>query len=504
MTNKILFAWIGNTDLKASSGDEEAGLGPIAQTVSKIAFNRLVLISDHSEGKSRKYSEWLSKFSGAEIEISDTHLSSPTNYEEIYETARDVLDEIRKNFPDSEWTFHLSPGTPAMAAIWLLLAKTIYKADLIESSKEGGVRKVTVPFDISAEFLPSISSKYSDEILNITKGLPPESADFSNIICRCEPMKRLIAKARKIAVFDVPVLIQGESGTGKELFARALHSSSGRCNKPFVPVNCGAIPDNLFESEFFGYKKGAFTGAAGDKDGYFQSANNGTLFLDEIGELSLISQVKLLRVLQEGKVTKVGSTSLEKIDVRIIAATNRDLVKSVSSGGFRTDLFQRLALGVLNIPPLRERKGDINLLVDSIMQEINQSFKGNPHWKSKKLSPEARNALSAYKWPGNVRELKNTLSRAALWSYGETIHQDVIRESIFEFLDNPSSPNEILNRNIDDGINLSDIIGEVSSHYIRRALKQANGNKSRASELIGFANYQTMLNWMKKYGIENE
>ena len=186
-----------------------------------------------------------------------------------------------------------------------------------------------MPFDIAAANADDESRYPDDEILKMTRGLPPESPEFASIIHRCKAMERVIAQARRLAVHDVPVLIQGESGTGKELFARAIHTSSPRYDKPFVAVNCGSIPPELVESEFFGHTKGAFTGASSERDGHFREANKGTLFLDEIGELPLLAQVKLLRAIQEGAVTKVGSSKCEKVDVRIIAATNSNLIEEV-------------------------------------------------------------------------------------------------------------------------------------------------------------------------------
>ncbi|HEX4166243.1 MAG TPA: sigma-54 factor interaction domain-containing protein [Bryobacteraceae bacterium] len=209
-------------------------------------------------------------------------------------------------------TFHLSPGTPAMAAVWILLSKTGFKAELIESSKQHGVAAVSIPFDISAEFLPAMFSAPDERLDALSMGLPPEAAEFKDIIHRSPQMKRVVLMARRVAVRSVPILIEGESGTGKELLARAIHHGSPRSNGPFVAVNCCAIPKELFEAEFFGHEKGAFTGANVARAGYFEQADTGTLFLDEIGELPLADQVKLLRVLQEREVVRIGSSKSEK------------------------------------------------------------------------------------------------------------------------------------------------------------------------------------------------
>ena len=229
-------------------------------------------------------------------------------------------------------------------------------------------------------------------------------------------MVHVIARARRVAPRSVPVLIQGESGTGKELLARAIHRASPRRDRSFLAVNCGAIPAELVESELFGHEKGAFTGADRARVGYFEAADGGSLFLDEVGELSMLAQVKFLRILQDGKVLAVGSRSHRDVDVRIIAATNRSLAGEVAEGRFREDLFYRLAVADLKLPALREREGDLGLLVERLLEQVNGEHANQPGFEPKKISPGARNLLMAHPWPGNVRELLNTLHRTALWS----------------------------------------------------------------------------------------
>ena len=309
MVNKVLFAWIGKTDLRASRGELGDGLGPIGQAVSKRTFSHVVLISNYKKEEEKHFIDWLKEKTAATILKYHVELTSPTDFKEIYEAATNTINDVKKKLGTKELqaTYHLSPGTPAMAAVWIILSKTSHPAELIESSQEKGVKTVSLPFDISADYVPDILKPADDEILKLTQGLPPESPEFGAIIHRCKEMKRVIAQARRLAVHDVPVLIQGESGTGKELFARAIHTTSPRKDKPFIAVNCGSIPPELVESEFFGHKKGSFTGAIADREGYFSSADGGTLFLDEIGELPLPAQVKLLRAIQESKISKVGS-----------------------------------------------------------------------------------------------------------------------------------------------------------------------------------------------------
>ena len=502
--NKILFAWVGKTDLRASQGNLEIGLGPIGQAVSKRTFSHVILISNYNKEEEKHFIGWLKAKTPAAIMKYHVELTSPTDFKDIYTAATNTINDVIKklNIKALQATYHLSPGTPAMAAVWIILAKTSHPAELIESSQEKGLKTVSLPFDISAEYIPDILMPSDDEILALTQGLSPESPEFGANIHRCKEMKRVIAQSRRFAVYDVPVLIQGESGTGKELFARAIHTTSSRQNKSFVAVNCGSIPQELVESEFFGHKKGSFTGAAADRDGYFAVADGGTLFLDEIGELPLAAQVKLLRAIQESKITRIGDSKPRDINIRIIAATNRNLIEDVASGRFREDLLHRIAVGVLNLPPLRDRHGDLNLIIDHILESINKKFQDRSGWKHKKLSAGARNLMHQHPWPGNIRELYNTLSRAAILIAGETIDSDDMREALFPVSTIQKDQEMVLDRSMDNGFSLPDVIAEVACHYLERAVSESKGNKTKAADLLGLPNYQTLTNWLKKYGLE--
>lgn len=314
-------------------------------------------------------------------------------------------------------------------------------------------------------------------------------------------MKRVINMARVVAPRSLPVLIEGESGTGKELLSRAIHYSSQREKCPFITVNCGAIPDELAESELFGHEQGAFTGAVRERKGAFQLADGGTLFLDEIGELPMQTQVKLLRVLQEGEIVRVGATRPLKIDVRIIAATNRTLADEIQDRRFREDLFYRLAAAVLKLPPLRERPGDIGLLLDALMDQVNQESEKEPGYERKELSAGARNLALNQPWPGNVRELLNTLRRAAVWSGGGTIETDDLREALLPM--GPRAESDILEKPLGEGLSLPGLLNKVAQHYLSRAMSESAGNKTKAAEMIGLPSYQTLSNWLKKYEVES-
>jgi transcriptional regulator with PAS, ATPase and Fis domain len=498
MAGKILVAWIGRTDLKAASGDAIAGLGPICQATQHSVYSTIHLLSDFAPELAQSFVNWLAAKTSSKIHLHVVKLSSPINFGEIYQGAVSVLNQIQR--ANTEITYHLSPGTPAMQSVWILLAKTTHPARLIQSSLEAGVEEASIPFDISAEFIPQILQQSDRRISEVAQGSPSDDAEFSNIIYRSGVMKRVVEQAKRVAIRSIPVLIEGESGTGKELMARAIHRASPRSSKPFVTVNCGAIPPELVESEFFGHKKGSFTGAVGDRKGHFENAHGGTLFLDEIGELPKPVQVKLLRTLQEGEVIPVGASDPRKVDVRVIAATNRTLLEEVVAGNFREDLFYRLAVAIIKLPPLRERAGDISLLIDKLLVQINASG-SEIGLKSKRLSASAKNLMLQHRWPGNVRELLNTLHRASVWADDEVIGLESMREAILDLPKKVIGEAEIIGRPLEGGVPLEALMSEVARHYLKRALEHTHGNKTQAAELLQLGSYQTLSNWMARYGL---
>jgi transcriptional regulator with PAS, ATPase and Fis domain len=503
MEKQILFCWLGATDLKAAAGGADVGLGPVAQAVASRRYKEVVLLNNWKHADAENYIAWLQVKTASPITLQHIPLSGPTNFGEIYQAASSTItDKIKEYGLDVSLAFHLSPGTPAMAAVWILLAKTRFPAELIESSREHGVRTASVPFDISVDFIPSLFRKPDQTLERLAAGLTASEPAFNDILHRSEVMQRVILKARLIAPRSIPILIEGESGTGKELFARAIHDASPRKNKPFIAINCGAIPKDLVESELFGHEKGSFTGATASRIGHFEAAHQGTIFLDEVGELPKEIQVKLLRTLQEGEVKRIGATRPLQLDVRIIAATNRNLIDEVTIGSFREDLFYRLAVGVIKLPPLRERVGDVSLLIDQFLRRINQESGTEPGYKSKIISATARNILLRHTWPGNVRELQNTLTRAAVWSVDEELVEDDIREALLPVPAAGKEKELILNRPLSDGFSLPDLIKTVAVHYLERGLDAGRDNKTKAAKILGLASYQTLTNWLKKYGLE--
>lgn len=310
------------------------------------------------------------------------------------------------------------------------------------------------------------------------------------IIGKSPSILKVAENIQKVAPTKTTVLLLGESGTGKELFARAIHYLSPRKNNPFVPINCAAIPSGLLESELFGHEKGSFTGAEERKLGKFELANNGTIFFDEIGEMDIALQAKVLRALQEGEIERVGGTKPINIDVRIIAASNRDIEKAVADRLFREDLYYRLSVFPITIPPLRERKEDIPLLIEHFISKYSTEMK----IKQKAITSDTLDVLKGYLWKGNVRELENVIERALILCDGDTITQKDIRL-------NPLSMDDIpLNGTLEEVSKTALKIAE--SRRIRKALEDADGNKSKASEILKVS-YKTLLTKIKEYGLEN-
>jgi len=318
-----------------------------------------------------------------------------------------------------------------------------------------------------------------------------EKYSFGNIVARSEAMARVFDLVRTVADHKTTVLVTGESGTGKELIARAIHSSGVRAEGPLVCINCGGIPETLLESELFGYRKGAFTDAVRDKPGRFESADGGTIFLDEIGEMPVSLQVKLLRVLQEGEIMPLGDVASRKIDVRVVAATARDLAREVREGRFREDLFYRINVITIHLPPLRERRGDIPLLVGHFINRFNRKL--NKSVESP--SSEAMSYLMDYPWPGNVRELENVIERAVLlsgdrWITPADLPPDLVAARRSDAFYDPG-----------EDLSIKKAARRVERLLIERALKRTGGNRSRAAKLLEISR-PILLSKIREYKLE--
>jgi transcriptional regulator with PAS, ATPase and Fis domain len=448
---------------------------------------------NYDQAKTQPYLDWLKTQHELTLHAEHISLTSPQDLGEIYIAANQLLNDVTKAHPKSGLSLQITPGTPAMQAAWILLGKTKYpNVTFLQSSEEQGVYETNIPFEISAEYLSS--QKSSQQLKDFAQAQVPAHAAFDDIITNNANMNTLKQRATVLAQHDVPVLINGASGTGKELFATAIHNASSRANKPLKVVNCGAIPPELIDSTLFGHKKGAFTGAVSTQKGVFELADGGTLFLDEFGELPLDAQVRLLRVLQEGKLNRVGDSEIIEIDVRIICATNKDLMQLISDGKFREDLFYRIAVGVINLPPIKDRLGDLSLLAKALLQQIEQQT----GMQGKKLSPKANNLILEHGWPGNVRELYSTLLRACLWSQGKSISEKDLKEAMFTQAPNGS---DVLSNDLSQPIDLKGVMDEIEAHYVRLAWDKSAGQKKKAAALLGIKNYQTFDNRLEKYGI---
>lgn len=330
------------------------------------------------------------------------------------------------------------------------------------------------------------SAKPIDTLRRIDRSISAEGIIFVS-----QEMRSIFDTIEKIADFSTTVLIQGESGTGKELIARAIHNNSPRAKKPFVAINCGAIPENLLESELFGHRKGAFTDATKDKKGLFEEADGGTVLLDEIGELPIHLQVKLLRVLQEREIRRVGDTNPISINVRVLGATLRDLEQDVLDGRFRDDLYYRLNVITIRVPPLRERREDVPVLVDYFLKKNHEKL-GLPVYA---IDDSALDMLLKHDWPGNIRELENCIERAMILCEGTRILPENLPKSV---RDNQSGRSTL---NIsDDNLSIKEHVRTLEEALIRKALEKTNGNRTHAAKLLEIS-HRTLLYKLKEYGI---
>ncbi len=320
---------------------------------------------------------------------------------------------------------------------------------------------------------------------------------LDNIIGQSPKMRAIFDLIQTVAPQTSRVLITGESGTGKELVARAIHENSLRAQAPFITINCGAFPETLLESELFGYMKGSFTGANENRQGLFQAAHGGTLFMDEIGNMSLTMQVKLYRVLQEGKVRPIGSTEESDVDVRIIAATNKNFEKEIAEGHFREDLYYRLSVIPIHVPALRERREDIPLLARHFLERFRKTMEKPIDG----ISPEAMSKLEAYDWPGNVRELENTMERAVALEAGKEISVRVLPDRILGYGGASSGAGVSQGIEIpDDGVDFLKVVATTERMYLQAALEKAGGVRTRASEFLKIT-YRSFRHYAKKHSL---
>ncbi len=367
----------------------------------------------------------------------------------------------------------------------------------IEAIKRGAYDYFDKPFSRDEVLLTVLKArerlklKTENTSLKIATRRQSAESAFAGMIGKSEAMANTFKLIERVANVRSTVLLSGESGTGKELAARAIHDLSSRHDKPWIAINCGAIPEALIESELFGHVKGAFTDASKDKAGLFEEADGGTLFLDEIAELPLATQVKLLRVIQEGEVRRVGATQTKKVDVRIIAASLHDLNERVAQGSFREDLFYRLNVIHIKLPPLRERLDDIELLVEHFIT-VQNARQGT---QIKRVAQEALERMKAYAWPGNIRELQNAIERGTVLSMGDEIELEVLPDKIKE------STDELHQLFQSDERSIKKMTLMLERILIRRALEQTGGNRSQAARILEIS-HRALLYKIKDYGLD--
>ena len=387
----------------------------------------------------------------------------------------------------------ISSTFPTLPVIVLTGHGTI--EDAVKAMQDGAIDFFTKPVDLDHIILTARKALQNSKILEQNRRLTEEITTLKQkvqargtIIGKSEKLTKMMSLIEQVAPTRASVLVTGESGVGKELVADALHRLSDRKDGPFIKVHCASLSSNLLESELFGHEKGAFTGAVSQKKGRFELADGGTIFLDEIGEIDSATQVKILRVLQEREFERVGGTETVKVDVRIVAATNRDLLEEVKKGNFREDLFYRLNVVHIEVPPLRERKEDIPLLMSSFLEEFNRE----DNRTIEGFSPAARKAMYAYSWPGNIRQLRNTIESAVVTCRGKVIDTGDLPEQIVAE-----------NRAGEVSIRLGVTLSEAERTVIMSTLDFCEGNKTRASEMLGIGR-KTLHRKLEEYNVEDK
>jgi DNA-binding NtrC family response regulator len=389
---------------------------------------------------------------------------------------------------------HIKDKDSDLPVVMITAYGTIKQA--VEALKLGALDYVVKPFNM--EELKIIVAqglekrRIQAENVLLKKELK-EKYGLESMVGKSKKMIEIYGLIEKIAGTDSTVLISGESGTGKEIAARAIHHQSARREKSFVSINCGALPENLLESELFGHVKGSFTGAIANKKGMFEIAERGTLFLDEVGEMSPWTQVKLLRTLQDKKIRRVGGTDEIPVDVRIIAATNQDVKKRIEEGKFREDLFYRLNVISLEVPPLRNRKEDIPVLINHFLEK----YSAKMGRKMKRIPPRVMKIFESYSWPGNVRELENTVERIIAIEDRETITESSLPEELLSPQNEPERDYELK-----PGFDLNTAIDEISRNFVQQALRKANGNLKETAELLGI-NYRSLRYLIEKLELKS-
>jgi transcriptional regulator with PAS, ATPase and Fis domain len=480
---RILLTFTGFHDPYAVGlvGDEEQA-GPILSLVREGDFGKLILFATPNTDKNTSATEQALRSFNPKLDIErrDLPLDDPTDYFAILKELRAHIKEICDQTPQAEYFVSVTSGTPQMHACWVLLAASgEIPARILNVRPTRFISKdraLISEMNLASTALPTVRAPtYQSEDVEDT---PP---DFDTVLRELgivgdhPTMRGALEMGATLAPTDAPILILGETGTGKELFARFVHALSGRPRERFVPLNCGAIPSELVESILFGHKKGSFTGAAGDQEGKFDQADGGTLFLDELGELPVATQIKLLRVLQDGMIEPLGAKRAHKVDVRVIAATNQNIAEAIQQKTFRKDLYFRLNIGEIVLSPLRERRSDIPKIALHVLDRVNRGLK-----KPKRLSQSALARLQSQSWPGNVRDLENVLGRSLLLARKDVLEADDL------IITEPSAQQDPLTYLPEpvEGFSMEEYLNSARKQLILRALEISKNNQSEAARLL--------------------
>jgi two-component system response regulator AtoC len=387
----------------------------------------------------------------------------------------------------------------------LLIEPSGASAETFENLFKSAGHDITIVENRASAEEAQKSHRYDTILENITEAVQPtEEQDspykFTNIISRSKSMLEIFETVKRLTNFKTTILISGESGTGKELLARAIHCNSSRARNKFVAINCGAIPENLIESELFGHKMGSFTDAVRDRLGLFEEANGGTVFLDEIGELPLHLQVKLLRVLQEQTIRRIGDEQDKKIDVRILAASHRNLEEAVKDGTFREDLFYRLNVVHIHLPALRDRPEDLEVLIDHLIKKHNRKMGTSV----RKVSSEVLALFKKFPWHGNIRELENTIERGLVLADGDAITLECLPDKLRNFSETETrltASGEFSTQ--PDALSIKQQVRNLEIHLISKALEKTHGNRTHAAKLLEIS-HRTLLYKLKEYELADE
>lgn len=480
----VLLALAGPRDPYVTGLAAQEEPGPLLTLLRARSFDHVVLVSTPSTASATHdtVDAVRAECPASEVEVRAIPLYDPTSYSEILSALQRLAADLRGYLPHARWYISVASCPPEVHACWMLLtAGGDFRAQIVQvrppetGSADPPVVTEVNPQDPNFPVVPGRGDCAREAYLG--------PADFDDALRQIgivgdHPGLRLaLERAGLAAPSEASILVRGETGTGKELFARLIHRLSDRAHAPFISINCGAVPKDLVESVLFGHVRGAFTGATQDHRGKFCEADGGTLFLDELLELPSDSQVKLLRVLEDGIVEPLGSSRSRRVSVRVVAATNRDPHKAIKNGQFREDLYHRVSTVEIVLPPLRERAEDIPKLALHLLDNINRQLR-----HPKQLSPEALARLQSQGWRGNVRDLRNTLVRSAMFCREDVIDADDLQLSgggepdPFAFLPRPH-----------DGFKLREYMDEVRRRLIERALEDARGNQSRAAQLLGIS-----------------